>query len=176
MSKRSRLLVVDASVMRSAGGRMQSRSATCSQVLDAIFNICHRVAVSSEITEEWNQHQSNFARKWRRSMVAKKKLVPVGTGNHTNELRTRIRMTPNVGDKDSEALLKDAHLLAAAQAADRVLISNDAALQGLCKKHGLVQDVEWINIDAYTLEGGMTPSQRLEQLAQFNPSHPRPIL
>ena len=58
MTKQSRLLVVDASVLRAAGCSGDPQAGLCSQILQDIMQICHRVAISQEIADEWDKHQS----------------------------------------------------------------------------------------------------------------------
>jgi hypothetical protein len=95
MSKQSRLLVVDASVMRAAGERGNEHAGFCSKVLQDIMQICHRVAISEDIKAEWNKHQSNVAKKWRGSMNAKKKLIPLDVGDQSVALQSQVSALEN---------------------------------------------------------------------------------
>ena len=124
MSKaRSLLLVVDASVARSAGETEHPISSACRRYLLAVQGICHRVAVTDEILAEWKKHQSRFTRKWRVSMAARQKplthVQPVSTGL---DLQT---FTPPHRD----AVEKDLCLLEAALSADKVIVTRDDKLQ-----------------------------------------------
>ena len=73
MSRRrgSRLIVVDACVVRAAGETEHPRSSACRNCLEEIRTICHRVAISPVLKDEWDRHMSRFSRKWRRSMAAR---------------------------------------------------------------------------------------------------------
>ncbi len=72
---RSRLLVVDASIARAAGDvSTHPTSRRCRDFLLAIREICHQLVMTAPIQHEWDKHQSRFARTWRLSMLAKKKL------------------------------------------------------------------------------------------------------
>src|SRR5271165_1159009 len=73
----SKLLVVDASVMRAAGGEEATDPAPAHarDILKAILTICHRVCVCAELREEWKRHQSRFARRWLTQMYASRKVV-----------------------------------------------------------------------------------------------------
>jgi hypothetical protein len=72
---RSRLLVVDASIARAAGDvSTHPTSRRCCDFLLAVREICHQIVMIAPIQHEWDKHQSRFARTWRLSMLAKKKL------------------------------------------------------------------------------------------------------
>jgi len=72
---RSRLLVVDASIASAAGDvSTHPTSRRCRDFLLAIREICHQIVMTAPIQQEWDKHQSRFARTWRLSMLAKKKL------------------------------------------------------------------------------------------------------
>ncbi len=62
-NKHSRLLVVDASVARSAGETENPVSSCCRNALFAILTICHHVVMTEAIQSEWNRHMSRFMRK-----------------------------------------------------------------------------------------------------------------
>jgi len=74
---RSKLLVVDASVMRVAGGieAQDPVPARSRDALRAILTICHRVCLSPELRAEWKRHQSRFARGWLTRMYARRKVI-----------------------------------------------------------------------------------------------------
>src|SRR5207302_9194650 len=80
---RSQSLIIDASVARAAGPEEATHPTAkhCRDFLLAVADICHRIVLSDAIEAEWNSHQSGFARRWRRSMFARKKIdrvkVPV---------------------------------------------------------------------------------------------------
>jgi hypothetical protein len=78
VKKDSKLLVIDASVGRAAGGENATAptSVNCREFLKSVLFICHRVVMTPEIKEEWKTHQSNFSREWRCQMVARK-LSPI---------------------------------------------------------------------------------------------------
>src|ERR1700694_5328998 len=69
----SRLLVVDASVVRAAGRSDNPVSSRTWFFLESVRVICHRVAVNPKIREEWWRHQSRVADGWRRAMYARRK-------------------------------------------------------------------------------------------------------
>ena len=72
---RSRVLVIDASIAKAAGEiSMHPTSRNCREFLQAVLKLCHRMAMTEAIQAEWNKHQTRFARGWRTSMVARRKL------------------------------------------------------------------------------------------------------
>ena len=138
-----RLLVVDASVVRSAGETDHPMSSACRNCLEAIRLICHRVAVTPSMQEEWDRHMSRFSRKWRRSMAARRKplkrvvpaRVPIDTSAYGNRAREEIE--------------KDLCLLEAALAGDRIIVTRDDSLKAALMQRpagvALLQSIKWIN-------------------------------
>ncbi len=127
---RSRVLVIDASIARAAGDvSTQPTSRNCREFLQAVLNLCHRMAMTTPIQEEWNKHQSRFARRWRTSMMARKKLEMVEVPSHLS-LERRIKLA--VADKRVVAIIeKDRRLIEAALAADQRV----ASLDDVVRKH-----------------------------------------
>lgn len=139
----SRLLVVDASVVRSAGESEHPVSSSCRNCLEAIRHICHRVAVTPPIQVEWNNHMSRFSRKWRRSMAARRKPLQPVTG-------VEIALdSAGLCEGDRQAIEKDRCLLEAAFAADHVIVTRDNALRSALSKTPkgtkLMARITWIN-------------------------------
>jgi hypothetical protein len=121
----SKRLVIDASVARSAGDERATypTSVHCRDFLIAVLDICHKVVMTPDIREEWNKHESDFARGWRRRMVAKRKFefldIPVN-----DELWNKIDWIAGT-DKQRTEMFKDLRLIEAAIATDRIVISLD---------------------------------------------------
>ncbi|MFL6276724.1 MAG: hypothetical protein ACJ74G_16165 [Blastocatellia bacterium] len=152
MSKRvSKRLVIDASVARSSGDEnaVFPTSKRCRDFLLATLDICHQAVMTEAIRDEWNRHQSRFARGWRVSMVARRKLhiIDVALDDH---LRERIRRVAT-RTQDRETMLKDAHLLEAAIATDQVVISLDETVRVLfvtaAIRVGEIRRILWANPD-----------------------------
>ena len=136
------LVVVDASVVRSAGESEHPVSAACRNCLLAIRDICHRVVLTAPIREEWKRHMSRFSRKWRRPMAARRKpaedIVPACVEIGTDSLT----------DAERRVVEKDRPLLEAALAADGVIVSRDsefrAALARTPQGARLLDRITWI--------------------------------
>lgn len=167
--KESRLLVIDASIANAAG-EINPASKIYRDFLEGVRVICHRVVMTPEIADEWNRHQTRFAKKWRRSMVAKKKVYLLGSVARS-DLREKIsraathelacqagiispeslfQLDPaSIHEYSCEAMLKDTHLLEAAMETDRTVISLDDTVRRLfaaaTKKIGEIRNVIWVN-------------------------------
>jgi hypothetical protein len=64
MTKRGKRLVIDTDVVGSAGGEnaTEIRSTNCRDVLKTILSASHIVVITKDILEEWQRHQSLFAK------------------------------------------------------------------------------------------------------------------
>lgn len=134
-AKRSLLLVIDASVMRAAGseGATAPIPKNCREILLTVLKVCHRVGTSPKILDEWKRHQSRFAKRWLTSMYARRKVVQCRVG----EQRTRrfAEIPPEkLTEQELAALLKDAHLVDAADAADKIVLSLDRSVRVILDK------------------------------------------
>jgi len=171
-AKVSKLLVIDASVARAASGpdATYPTSVHCRDFLQAVLDICHRVVITPDIREEWNKHSSTFARKWRKTMVAKKKLVYRADISAEEELCQKICGTI-ARETDLEAMLKDFRLIEAAMVADNTVISLDDKVRIIFDKAaervGELRNVVWVNPDDTEaqpidwLENGAQPEKHL---------------
>jgi hypothetical protein len=173
LKQKAKSLVVDANVARCSGGpdATYPTSTRCRDFLNAVLTICHRVVVAPALSEEWRRHRSRFFRAWRVSMTARRKIVVVDVPENPN-LRERIRGFAG-SDRGTEGMLKDCHLIEAALATDRVVISLDetarAYFAGVAGHIGELRSVAWVNPDRVDeeliawLEGGAEaePRQRL---------------
>jgi hypothetical protein len=130
----------------------------------AIRKICHRVILTPGIRSEWDKHQSRFASDWRVSMVRIRK-IDVSSIDADDELRRRIgEVAPD--ESIARIMLKDAHLIEAAVAADRIVVSLDDAVRRHFARAsaGLdsLREIVWVNPNS-TAEG---PIQWLEDGAK----------
>lgn len=175
--KNSKRIVVDADVARSASDKPSTdpTSGRCRDVLMAILGICHRVVMTKAIVDQWNDHQSRFAGKWRKTMAQKGKILRPVT-EKTPALRAKVTkkvakeaqetvlrdFNPSGAMREKitpvevahEAMLKDFHLLEAAMIGDQIVISRDKTSQCLfaaaCQhiQHiGGIGEVMWTNPD-----------------------------
>ena len=125
-ARTSKLLVVDASVMAAAGSEAATHPtpAHARDALKAILTICHKVCLSPELSEEWKRHQSRFAKRWLTQMYARRKVVALEPPA-CHEILADIRAFHAITQSEMAAVEKDIHLIAAALASDRAVLSWD---------------------------------------------------
>ena len=171
----SKQLVIDASVARAAGplGATHPTAANCRNFLQAVLDICHQVVMNPEIREEWNKHQSRFARTWLGQMVARKKLVTLKAIPIDPDLWEFLE---NLVENDNQRakIVKDIHLLEAALASDQRIVSlddntarkwfNQAAID-----HPPLQEIVWVNPD-------VEAEQPIDWLKRGAPEEPQRML
>ncbi|OIP90667.1 MAG: hypothetical protein CO013_07505 [Syntrophobacterales bacterium CG_4_8_14_3_um_filter_58_8] len=140
-TKVSRLLVVDASVMRAAGTTEHPVSSACRKALSAILTICHRVLISDPIENEWDRHSSKFSRKWKVAMMTRRKMPK----DNPSIAPIRLKGLPS---DDRAIIKKDRHLLDAAYAHDRIIMTTDDKLQKALERTGnvkMLREIRWLN-------------------------------
>ncbi|NER98862.1 MAG: hypothetical protein F6J86_34400 [Symploca sp. SIO1B1] len=169
----SKCLVIDASVARAAGPPHTSHptSSNCRIFLENVLKICHKIVMTPEIRQEWDQHQSRFARQWLATMVAKKKLLPLKnlpTNSSLWDCLERIAET----DEQRGQIIKDVHLLEAALASDKTIISLDEKtarrfFRRAAKESSILQTIVWVNPNRVEeeqpiawLEAGAIPEEK----------------
>lgn len=172
MSKQSRLMAIDASVLRSAGAK-EGHSSHCAALLMSILEICHRAAFSAEIKVEWDKHQSRFSVKWRASMVARKKMIPLSVETRQNLLMAQIEENPYLSQSDRVALKKDAHMLASAMESDRVIVTGDQMLKNL-SAGPLGLSLEWLVV--HQNDTAVEREQLMARLLELSRNKPNPPL
>jgi hypothetical protein len=139
----SRRLIIDSSIARAASGEesVHPVGKQCRDFLQEILRICHRVSFTEPVREEWNRHQSRFAKRWLTAMFARKKVETIpNTENPT--LRAKLdELTPeqtenlaSISDPASfekmvAAMRKDLHLIEAALASDQLVASLDETVR-----------------------------------------------
>jgi hypothetical protein len=149
MTKRGKRLVIDTDVISSAGGEnaTEARSTHCRDVLKTVLSASHMVVIIKDILEEWQRHQSLFAKRWLRTMFARRQVsklsVPVN-----EELRLKIEAV-TIHDKKRAAMLKDIHLIEAALLADKIIISIDSTAKGyfqeVMQEIIVLRQIAWAN-------------------------------
>jgi len=141
-------LVIDADIAQAAGGidAVHPTSVSCRDFLESVLKICHHAIITQEIKEEWDNHQSIFANRWRYSMMSKRKLHFIKTDTDLDKaLREKINHA-GANKKDLEAMLKDIHLIEAALKTDGTVISGDERVRKLFASASLKSVSEIKNI------------------------------
>ncbi len=166
-AKSSRRLVIDASVAFAAGGQdaTSPTSKFCRDALVTVQTICHRVVMTPAIMAEWKKHESPFALVWRKSMMARRKILyyedaPLGIlrdqlrEQTTEEKRQdpflkRPHIIEAAIEKQLAIIFKDLHLVEAALAADSVVLSLDDVVRELLRTAavsiGELRPIQWAN-------------------------------
>jgi hypothetical protein len=145
---RSRVLVIDASIARAAGDvSTHPTSRHCREFLEAVLKLCHRLAMTGPIREEWKKHQSRFARRWQTAMMARRKIALVEVAEH-HSLEKRI--TRVEADEALAAIMeKDRRLIEAALATDERVISLDDRMRKHLRDHVAklteLRSICWVN-------------------------------
>ena len=147
----SKRLVIDADVARASGSETAThpRAEHCRDFLNAVLSLSYRIVMTEKINNEWKNHQSRFARRWRVSMDARKRINRINPPED-EALQTEITTTTN-NENEIEALRKDFHLLQAALATDQTIISLDEIVRRLFKRAsqqvGEIRGIIWVNPD-----------------------------
>jgi hypothetical protein len=145
---RSRVRVIDASIARAAGEvSMHPTSRSCREFLQAVLQHGHRMAMTESIQAEWNKHQSRFARGWRTSMVARKRVEFVEVAAH---LTLEKRVVCAVADAFLAAIIdKDRRLVEAALVTEKRVTSLDDHvrnhLQNYLSRLPELRSICWVN-------------------------------
>jgi hypothetical protein len=157
MATNSRRLVIDASVARASGQTVHPASRRCREFLSAVLKICHRAAITRELAAEWDKHQSQFARIWRAEMRSRGKIVDLPDVTD-EEFRGQV-------DLDSPGVRKDLHLIEAALATDKLIVSLDERAR-IRFTIEATADIVWVNAVAvgghavYWLKSGAKPLKK----------------
>jgi hypothetical protein len=146
----SRALVVDTSVARSAGGRnaTHARSVACRDALEIMRKSRLSAVVSPALLDEYDrqEHISKFFVKWLAAMRSKGQIVTVDPPLHKG---TRAAAQRHLPEHTHAAVEKDLHLVSAALAADRRVLSDDDAMRGyptiLAENLRALRAVHWAN-------------------------------
>jgi hypothetical protein len=145
-----RRLVIDADVARSAGqaSSRDARSAACRAFLLCLESETrHALAMSDRLGQEWADHASAFAIRWRALMRSRRRLVDVGAADDP-ELRRSLAQHA-ASDAQRVRVLKDAHLIETARRTDRVVCSGDervrSDLRQLAPAVSQLRRVVWVD-------------------------------
>jgi len=146
-------LVIDASVAGAAGGKTATAptSTNCRDFLLAVRNERYVVIMSSQLSREWNDHKSLFARTWLTAMTTRGDVVFLDI-KASNRLRREIERAVVPGRAaELKAMRKDFHLLEAALATDQSVVSLDETVRALFDRAAVnvvaLKNIVWVNPD-----------------------------
>lgn len=152
----STALVVDASVLQSAGETKHPVSSACREFLERMPQAGLSVISTPELKEERNRHASRYSSRWFSNMVATKRMVYVSAPTDST-LRAHLEQCAEQRAENSAqeanlyvALTKDACLIEASNACDKAPIGS---LDDRMRAHfracaDLVPEIEgvvWVN-------------------------------
>lgn len=175
--RRSKRLVIDASVVHAAGpeGATFPTSKNCRDFLKAVRTICHRVVMTPEIRDEWARHMSSFARTWRVSMEARKKVYRTPGSVVDDELREKLSSAAS-SDRERIVLSKDTLLIEAALATDCAIAALDdtafRAFRKAAKSVHRIRRIVWVNPDKTDERpiAWLEKGARIERTRQLRPN------
>jgi hypothetical protein len=150
-AKASRRLVIDASVGGAAGGKLATfpTSKNCRDFLLTVRKLRHRIIMTPHLNDEWDRHQSSFAQAWLSSMVSRRRVIFVQIAP-SNKLRRQIESTAANMDA-RRTMRKDFHLIEAAMAFDKTVVSLDEEVRSLFGSAARsvipLSKIVWVNPD-----------------------------
>ena len=116
-------LVIDANIAQSAGNSEISSSRCCRECLNAVLEHEHTAVFSQPLREEWRNHSSLYARRWWRSMSARRRIEFLEGAEFAIHLDRACACLPH--NRWKEDLRKDFHLVQSALASDQTILSNE---------------------------------------------------
>src|SRR5258708_23017422 len=135
MNGRPKRLVIDASVAGSATENEHPAAKLCLDFLNRVRDLKYHVVMNKEIIGEWNRHRTQYSFQWITYMTEPKRVFKGRIAR--NELLRRCMST--------DAMTKDVHLLEAALATDKRIVSNDDRARNSFRKIRDVRLVVWVN-------------------------------
>jgi hypothetical protein len=144
---RPRRLVIDADIGGAAGDQADGSSHHCAAFLDAVRDMGHAAVMTVALLAEWRRRRSRGAARWLRSMYAARKVIelPEPPDELLRDLIGRNAPEPSV----AVIMLKDCHLIEAALATDRRVVSKDDRARGHFGRAAttvmLLQRICWVN-------------------------------
>jgi hypothetical protein len=114
-------LVIDANIAQSAGTSSVPSAMYCRECLNAILEAEHVAVFTELLREEWSEHSSGYARRWRRSMSARRRIAFAEGIQFSIHLDRACACLER--ESSREDLRKDFHLVRAALASDCTILS-----------------------------------------------------
>jgi hypothetical protein len=103
--------------------------------------------MTTQVYDEWKRHESAFAKTWRTSMVARRKLYK-GEAGTAQSLRDRVSGTAQ-NDNQRQQMMKDMHLVEAALMTDNCIASLDESARSLFSvamaQVSELSSLDWLN-------------------------------
>ena len=145
----SKRLVIDTDVAQASGSETAThpRAKHCRDFLRKVLSLGHSVVITPKIRDEWTEHKSRFANRWRVSMKKRRRICCVNPPAD-KELRDKIEEAAEQKNQ-IPVMRKDFHLLEAARISDQTIIS----LEKRVRRHFAraaqnvdeIQNLVWVN-------------------------------
>jgi hypothetical protein len=150
--KRGRRLVVDASVAGAAGGKTATAPAS-TRCRDFLLTLLREtdccIVMSPKLRDEWDKHQSALASTWLTTMTSRRRVLILVDLPSSNRMRREIERVATKKKSEVDALRKDFHLIEAAIAHDKTVVSSDEIVRRLFKAAAhsvaVIKKVVWVN-------------------------------
>lgn len=101
-----------------------------------------------KLKDEWERHKSTFASGWLVSMVSRRRVI-FDDVPPSNKMRREIERAAATKPSEVKALRKDFHLIEAAIATDRIVVSLDETVRKLfrtaSRSVAAIEKVVWVN-------------------------------
>ena len=144
--KKPRQLVIDADVARSASESTHPISSACRRFLDTMSKFGHHVVMTDSIWKEWRRHISDFSRSWLVHMYRRSLVLWIEVDENET---LRVCIGAALRWDQREAANKDAHLIEAAIATDRLVTSRDEKARKLFRNASVhvrqLRTIVWVN-------------------------------
>lgn len=142
---------MDASVAAAAGKTMAPTSKRCRDFLLTLRQETNcRVVMPPELGDEWEAHRSGFSRTWLANMAQRGRVIPDPIPP-SEKMRHKIEGAAATKKREADALRKDFHLVEAAIATDRTVVSLDETVRKLFKaaahEVAAIRKIVWVNPD-----------------------------
>ncbi|MGI4763159.1 MAG: hypothetical protein ACRYF0_20770 [Janthinobacterium lividum] len=117
-------IVIDADIMQSASGNENDLSTRCREILDNVLEEGHSLVRTPSMKVEWDKHASRYSLNWLRLMQSRRRLLDIDESE--TGLAGALKNLP-VLPAEQRIMLKDCHLLEAALAGEKRIVSKDEA-------------------------------------------------
>jgi hypothetical protein len=148
--KNPKRIVIDASVSYSASDLKPDADLVvrlCCETLETIQKYNYQLVFTEEIIYEWNKHSTKFSRRWLRNMLERKRVVKISISEDKSISQKVNLVVTDIGVR--KLILKDCHLVDAALAADRIVLSRDEQVKyHLCRYAEVILEIQqicWMN-------------------------------
>lgn len=150
-AKKAWRLVVDASVASAAGGKAATATAP-TRCRDFLLKLQREtecsIVMPEQLKDEWERHRSLLARTWLTAMTSRKRVI-FGDVPPSTKMRREIVRAAATKKTEADALQKDFHLVEAAIAYDKTVVSLDEEVRRLFKAAArsvvAIKKVVWVN-------------------------------